>query len=56
MPSTVNRVVTKLMRTRTRDAEAPCPNCGAHEKEEGGSKLNPVTERAEMLDEDDMAW
>ncbi|KIJ43572.1 hypothetical protein M422DRAFT_253155 [Sphaerobolus stellatus SS14] len=56
MPSTVNRVVTKLMRSRTRDAETPCPNCSAHGKEEGGSKLKPAAEKAEMLDDDDMAW
>ncbi|KIJ27890.1 hypothetical protein M422DRAFT_33387 [Sphaerobolus stellatus SS14] len=55
MPSTVNRVVSKLMRTATRE-ESACPNCGAYKESGRSSKQEPVAEIAEMLDDDDMAW
>ncbi|KIJ27307.1 hypothetical protein M422DRAFT_271508 [Sphaerobolus stellatus SS14] len=56
MPFTVNRVLTKLTRTRSRDAETPCANCGAYSEAGRSNEKEPITERAEMLDSEDMAW
>ncbi|KIJ50915.1 hypothetical protein M422DRAFT_244866 [Sphaerobolus stellatus SS14] len=48
---TANRVTTKFMR-QARDEQTPCPNCGYS----GSSKPEPIADRAEMLDSEDMAW
>ncbi|KIJ40297.1 hypothetical protein M422DRAFT_32339 [Sphaerobolus stellatus SS14] len=55
--STVNRVVTKLMRTRSRDQEIFSSKRGAYGQINRSNKKNvPVVERAELLDPEDMAW
>ncbi|KIJ43630.1 hypothetical protein M422DRAFT_253221 [Sphaerobolus stellatus SS14] len=58
--STVNRVVTKLMRIRSRDAEIPSFKRGANgeikEVNLRSKKNTPAIDRAELLDPEDMAW
>ncbi|KIJ40310.1 hypothetical protein M422DRAFT_32345 [Sphaerobolus stellatus SS14] len=58
--STINRVVTKIMRIRSRDHEIPSSKHGANGEVKEISRRNkktaPVTEIAELLDPEDMSW
>ncbi|KIJ50314.1 hypothetical protein M422DRAFT_27350 [Sphaerobolus stellatus SS14] len=57
MTSTVTRVVIKMIRTRPRYEETPCPHCGAYRDTNRHNKKDVlVLEMAEMLDAEDMAW
>ncbi|KIJ50316.1 hypothetical protein M422DRAFT_27352 [Sphaerobolus stellatus SS14] len=55
----VTRVVIKLIRTRPRYEETPCPHCGAYRDPHRHNKKDiseSDSEAAEMLDPEDMAW
>ncbi|KIJ40299.1 hypothetical protein M422DRAFT_780770 [Sphaerobolus stellatus SS14] len=65
MSFTVNRVVTKLMRTNSRDQEASISQWSDLRRGPYGEikkinrpnkKIVPVIDRAELLDSEDMAW
>ncbi|KIJ43603.1 hypothetical protein M422DRAFT_253223 [Sphaerobolus stellatus SS14] len=61
MSSPVNRVVTKLMRTRSRDQEILSSKYGLYGEIKEINRLilkknAPLIDRAQMLDPEDMAW
>ncbi|KIJ40301.1 hypothetical protein M422DRAFT_32341 [Sphaerobolus stellatus SS14] len=60
MSSTVNRVVTRLMCTCSRDQEIPLFKRGDYEElkdvNRPSEKNIPAIEWAELLDPEDMAW